>query len=336
MPDLMEAIRQRSVWQVLAIYVGGAFVALQAVEQVVESAGLPDWARASSPALLILFLPIVMVTAAIQGRTSSRSEEPKGELGESPTEASASARPLGGSHRWFTWRNAAITGIGGFLMLAVATVGYLVLRAAGSGPAGTLEAQGAIEEGATVVLADFESADLELGAVVTNALRIDLLQSTFLDLVQQTEVSSGLERMELESGATVTSDVARELAIRDGYAAVVEGEIGAAGDGYVLTARIVGGEDWSSLAAFRSTARSEEDLIDAIEDLSRDIRDKSGESLPSVHGGRPLRAVTTASLPALRAFTRGADLWIVGDREGATEAFERAIAFDPDFVMAYR
>lgn len=315
--------RNRSVWQVLVFYLGGAFVALQAVEQIVESVGLPGWVRAYSLILLVLGLPIVLVTAGVQGRRVS-------------LEATESAQSLSDGRRWFSWRNTAFAGLGGVLLITLATAAYLVMRTAGIGPAGTLAAQGSLQEGAEVILADFESSDPDLGSVVTNALRIDLLQSPFLDVVEPSELAAGLDRMELEADAAITSEVARELAVRDGYDAVIEGEVGVAGDGYVLTARIVGGEDWTSLAAFRSTARSDDDLIDAIEDLSRDIRDKSGESLRSARGGRPLRAVTTGSLEALLAYDRGLEAFVVGSRTEAIEWYERAIEIDPEFAMAYR
>jgi tetratricopeptide (TPR) repeat protein len=210
------------------------------------------------------------------------------------------------------------------------------MRASGIGPAGTLVAQGVLTEGAKVVLADFESSDEDLADVVTGALRVDLLQSPTIRIVERTELASALERMQLDKDATISGDVARELASREGYGAVIEGEIGTAGAGYVLTASIVGGADWTSLAAFRATARSEDDLIDAIESLSRDIRDKSGESLRTVGSSPPLRRVTTGSIEALRAYSRAEALESEGDNLGAVELYERAIEIDPEFAMAYR
>jgi tetratricopeptide (TPR) repeat protein len=320
---------------VLVVYMGAAFVALQVVEQIVESAGFPDWVRAYSLVLLTLGLPIVLITAAIQGR---RLSAPMG--GGDPADGSAPtsspAGSLSGFRRWFTWRNTVLAGFAGVLVIVSATAAYVVMRAAGVGPAGTLQAKGSIVEGARVVLADFESADPDLGSVVTNTLRIDLLQSPFLAVLESSELEDGLERMELEQNARITPEVARELATRDGFDAVIEGEVGPLGDGYVLTARILGGEDWTSLAAFRSTARSEDDLIDAIEDLSRDIRDKSGESLRSARGGPALRAVTTSSMEALKAYNRGHEAYLAGEEQASLEWFERAVAIDPEFATAHR
>ncbi len=324
MKNLVHEIHRRSLWQVLGIYLAGSWVALQVVEQLTEAAGLPEWVRPFSLVLLVLGFPVVMATAFIQE-------------GAAPRETGDSARtPVADRvhHRFFTWRNAVLGGVAAFALLAVLAGGYLALRALGIGPAGTLIARGALEEGARVVVSDFESPDPDLADVVTGALRIDLLQSPAIRVAEPAEVSEGLRRMARDPDTRVSAEVARELAAREGYTAVVEGEIGTAGAGYVLTARIVGGETWTALAGFRETARGEEDLIEAIERLSRDIRDKAGESLRSVQSSPPLGQVTTSSLEALRLYTRGDGL--AGDWPAALDLFERASEIDPDFAMAHR
>ncbi len=337
MKRFVHEIHRRSLWQVLGIYLAGSWVALQVVEQLTEAAGLPEWVRPFSLVLLILGFPIVMATAFIQeGMTTRRPASPV----ETPVEAddgppSPTPEP-GGGRRLFTWRNALVGGGVAFLLLGLLTAGYLFMRASGIGPAGTLVAKGVLEEGAKVVLADFESPDPELADVVTGALRIDLLQSHTIRIVERGELAGALQRMQRDEDAPITGEVGRELAVREGYGAVIEGEVGTAGSGYVLTASIVGGEGWTALAAFRSTARSEDDLIDAIESLSRDIRDKAGESLRTIQGAPPLKQVTTASMEALRTYTRAEAAESGGDRPAAMELYERAIQIDPDFAMAHR
>ncbi len=167
-------------------------------------------------------------------------------------------------------------------------------------------------------------------------MRIDLLQSPTIRILEQSELSGALTRMQRDGNQPITSEVARELAAREGYGAVIEGEVGTAGSSYVLTARIVGGEGWTSLAAFRETANGDDDLIEAIEDLSRSIRDKAGESLRTVRSAPPLERVSTASLDALRAYTRAEGLEDRGDTPAALELYERAVELDPEFAMAHR
>jgi len=336
MGNLIREIHRRSLWQVLGIYLAASWIVLQVVDVVGNNFGLPDWVAPAALVLLLLGLPVVVATAFVQEGMTTKEPGPAPQSLADVGEVPRSSAPAPSGHRKvFTWKNALVGGGAAFLLLVLLTGGYLFLRSSGIGPAGTLVAQGVLEEGAKVVLADFESPDPDLADVVTGALRIDLLQSSTIRVVERTELSAALERMQLDPDAGLTSDVARDLAAREGYGAVIQGEIGTAGAGYVLTASIVGGEDWASLAGFRATARSEDDLIDAIESLSRDIRDKSGESLRTVRNAPALQRVTTASIEALRIYTRAEDLED-SDREGAAELYERAIEIDPDFAMAHR
>jgi hypothetical protein len=41
--SLIQEIHRRSLWQVLGIYLGGAWVALQGIEALVSVLGLPEW-----------------------------------------------------------------------------------------------------------------------------------------------------------------------------------------------------------------------------------------------------------------------------------------------------
>lgn len=138
-------------------------------------------------------------------------------------------------------------------------------------------------------------------------------------VVERADLTAPLARMQTEADTRITSDVATQLAEREGYAAVITGDVARAGTGYVLTASILAGQGFRPAAEFRETARSDDQLIDAIERLSRRIRDKAGESLRTVQGGRSLSRVTTSSLPALREYTRGDALHDAGDQNAALE-----------------
>lgn len=338
MRNLIREAHRRSLWQVLGIYLAVSWIVLQVIDVLGNNIGLPDWVGPTALALLLVGLPIVVATAFVQeglsGKTAPASDAP------SPGESEAGApspvpAPADGHRRMFTWKNALLGGVAAFALLGILTAGYLFMRTSGIGPAATLVAQGVLEEGAEVLLADFESSDPDLADVVTGALRIDLVQSPTLSVVPRSELAGALRRMQRDEESAIGGDVARELAVREGYPAIIEGEIGVAGSGYVLTASVLGGAAWEPLAGFRVTAKSADDLIDAIEELSRDIRDKAGESLRSVQGGPGLKQVSTSSLEALRLYTRGETLEN-SDELGAVALYEQAVDIDPDFAMAYR
>ncbi|CAN5754388.1 hypothetical protein BH23GEM3_BH23GEM3_10350 [soil metagenome] len=342
---LVAEIHRRSIWQVLAIFIATGWVVLQVLDVLINHGIVPAWVFKAGLVLLLIGLPVVLATAFVQegaGDSRKAASEPAGT--DEPESATPGLSPEGrrphlraGPSGVFTWRNAVLGGVAAFVLLGVASAGYMGMRAFGIGAPGTLLAQGVIAAGADVLLADFESgSDPELGSVVTKALRVDLLQSRTIRLLDRADVAAALERMVADAGGRIDVTRATQLAEREGYAVVIAGDIAKAGSGYVLTATILGGEGFRPLAAFRETARTDADLVDAIERLSRAIRDKLGDSLRSLRTSPPLAQVTTSSLPALRAYTRGAELGDAGDPVDALPHYERAVQLDSTFAMGWR
>ncbi len=339
MRNLVNEIHRRSLWQVLGIYLAGSWVALQVVETLVESAGLPDWVQPLALVLLVIGFPIVMATAFIQeGMGGKPASEPE----VAPTEAdraTAEAPPKPATARGLlTWRNALVGGVGAFALLGLAAAGWLGMRALGIGPAATLVAQGVLEERDRVVLADFSSLaeDPGLGEALTEALRIELGNSQVLDVVDGAAVSGALRRMQREPSDGLPREVALELAVREGHKAVIAGEVRQVGNAYQLSADVLRAADGTSLAGFRETAKDADGLIEAIDALSRDLRAKAGESIRSVRGGAPLERVSTASLEALERYSEGRRAFDQDDLERSRSLLEEAVAIDSGFAMAYR
>jgi len=335
--NLITEIHRRSLWQVLAVYLAGSWVALQVVDHLTRTAGLPDWVPPFAVVLLVLGLPIVMATAVVQegGPTRAADPPPMPDLPDKPSPRSE-ARPI--LARLLTWNRAILGGVLAFTLLGMAVAGYFVMRTAGIGPVASLVAKGVIEEGDAVVLAEFRNAtgDPLLGSVVTQALRADLAGSPVLTVLDPARVQGVLLRMGRDPAEPLTPELAREVAVRDGVKAVLEGEIGAAGSGYILTATLRAAEDGSTLAPFRRTARDDDALVEAIDRLSQDIREKAGESLRAIRAGGTLRQVTTASLDALRRYTEADLLAAEGREREARDVLEEAVALDPEFAMAWR
>jgi eukaryotic-like serine/threonine-protein kinase len=331
-------VHRRSLWQVLSIYLVGSWVTMQVVQAITVSAGLPDWVPGFALVLLLVGLPIVLATAFVQeGRPAGRHASPDMPAGTArprPDSPTTPADPL----RLLTWRNAILGGVLAFALLGVAATVFTGMRTLGIGPVATLRAQGVFEEGERIILADFANAtpDPLLGNVVTTALRVDLHQSPALVLLEPTEIARVLQRMQRETEAGLGVQTALEIAEREGVKAVLEGEVGALGTGFVVTATLRGARDGHSLAAFRVTARSADDLIPAIDQLSRQIREKAGESLRTVRAGPPLVHVTTSSLPALRKLTEANVAASQGDFASAIPLIREAVAMDTAFAMAWR
>jgi len=68
MKNLLRETHRRSVWQVLAVYVGVSWAVLQVVDVLTQNMGLPSWVFPFALVLLLLGLPMMVATAIIQGR----------------------------------------------------------------------------------------------------------------------------------------------------------------------------------------------------------------------------------------------------------------------------
>ncbi len=359
--NLVRELHRRSVWQVLGVYLVGSWGALQVVDLLTDNYGLPDWVPPFALVLLVIGLPIVLATAVVQEGAPSRDTwtgsgssvpdptallegEPHPLLSEDverdhgSDEVLDSSGRAGSLHRLFTWRNAILGGVGAATVLGLAVAGYFFMWSAGIGPVGSLVAQGVLDEREEVVLAEFDNStsDAALGEVVTDAFRVDLVRSPILSPVDPAFVHRVLERMDRDPVERLTPALAREIAQREGLKAVVQGEVAATGSRYVLTASLVAAEDGQTLAAFRETAESPEAIIDAVDRLSQRLREKAGESLPSIKGGEPLSTVTTGSLDALRLYSRAQREFDAGDGDRAVALLTEALEVDPEFAMAHR
>jgi len=339
---LLREIHRRSVWQVLGTYVAGSWAVLQVVDFLTGFVGLPAWTTRFAFVLLLVGLPMVVAIAIVQkGVPSLRGEysdevDPEALEGRTPEEVyrDPAAPPPLRRGTVFTWRNAMLGGAGAGVLLICAVGLYLAMWALGIGPVGSLIAKGTIDARDPVILADIDdkAGDSTLAGAVTEALRVDLVESKVLTLVDGRLVRDALRRMGREPGEHLTADVAREVAVREGIKAVVEGEISRVGTGYLLAARIVMPDDGHAVAAFRENAADDADLLPAIDRLSRRLREKAGESLRDVRAGQPLEAVTTTSLEALRKFTEARH---AGARR-SIDLLHEAVALDSTFAMAWR
>jgi eukaryotic-like serine/threonine-protein kinase len=353
---IIREVHRRSIWQVLAVYLAGSWVALQVVDALTRTAGLPDWVPPFAIVLLVIGLPVVLGTAIVQEGAPVRSSGDRAgvdgpgaeaagaapaathESGPAPTRAAEPRSHPSFLRKHLTWKRAILGGVAAFALLGFAVTAYFAMRVAGVGPVASLVAQGVLEEREPILLAEFRNAtsDPGLGSVVTEALRVDLASSRVVSLVEPSQVQEALRRMERSPDTGITPEVAREIAIRDAIKAVLEGEVGAAGSGFILTATLRGAADGATLATFRRTAAGPDAVIQAIDRLSQDVRERVGESLRSIRSGPPLWQVTTSSLEALRKYSQAEQALTRGDEMGALALLREATVLDPAFAMAYR
>ncbi len=338
---IIEAHR-RSIWQVLGIYLVASWAVYQVVGEITDRMGLPDWVPGFAIVLILIGLPIVLATAFVQEGPPVLRPARRLEDTADPTLLPIDAAPALTSathHLLFTWKKAILGGVVAFLLLGLTAGSYMGLRNAGIGPFGSLLASGALEARDRILVAEFAplNGDSMLATAVTEAFRVDFAQSPAVTVVEPAHVRAVLQRMSRDVKSHIDADLAHEIAVRDNIKTYLTGEVSEAGGRYVVAGKLVATKTQNVLATYRETARDSSEIIPAVDRLSRKLRGKIGESLRTIRAEKPLEAVSTPSLEALRKYTEGTYVLDVDqDFDAAISLLQEAIEADSAFAMAWR
>ncbi len=320
------AARRGHPVRVTLLFGAVAAALLAAVYAVVMLTGLPDWVVIAAGALLGIGLPIMLATG-LQERRRAQARATGVHV----------ATPTAGLPALLTWRKAVLGGVVAFAGLGILSVAWMTSRAMGVGPAGTLLTSGTLGAQDRLIIAQFtnRTADTTLGRTVTELFRIGINQSPVVKLVSDQGLADILRRMQRPVDSEVDDAMAREIVEREGLKAYVAGEIAPVGSGYLVSARLLA-PSGEILTAQQATATDDAGIIAAVDELSGKVRERIGESLRTIRRSGPLDRVTTRSLEALRLYAQGLAAENAGDDPRAVGLFERAVALDTGFAMAYR
>ncbi|HET9385684.1 MAG TPA: serine/threonine-protein kinase [Gemmatimonadales bacterium] len=231
--------------------------------------------------------------------------------------------------RWVALLASAVT-----VLALVAVAATWFFR---TGRAGTLIGERELGRGDLVLLADFknETSDSTLADAVREALRAALADLRVVRLLDPAAVRAGLARMGRPAATRLDEELARELAEREDATAFVTGEVTPLGNGYQFSVRVSDVAAGRLLLVERATARSEDDVIAAVDRLAGRLRRGIGESVRDAAARPALARVTTPSLPALRAYSAGYRLFSQGKQTDALPFLKEAVALDSGFASAY-
>jgi tetratricopeptide (TPR) repeat protein len=191
----------------------------------------------------------------------------------------------------------------------------------------------------TIVVADFvnRTGDPVFDETLRQGLAVQLEQSPFLSLVSERRIQQTLRLMGQSPEKTITPEIARDLCQRVGSVAALNGSIANLGKQYVLELRAVNCRTGDTMARAEATADGKEQVLKALSQAAGNMREKLGESVATAEKfDIPLDQVTTTSLDALQAFSRGrVSIMGKGDFTAAIPQLEKAVRLDPNFAIAY-
>jgi serine/threonine protein kinase/tetratricopeptide (TPR) repeat protein len=195
----------------------------------------------------------------------------------------------------------------------------------------------ALTEKDSIVLADFDNTTGEpvFDGALKQALAVQLGQSPFLNLVSDRRVEETLHLMGRPATEKITRDVARELCIRTGSKAFLQGSISKLGDHYLVGIDAISCNSGDALAKEQEEAVSKDEVLKVLGKSASGLRTKLGESLATVQKFDVPVEATTSSLEALKALSMGITTFRTKGNSESIPFYKRAIELDPNFAVAY-
>ncbi len=341
--QLIHEIHRRSLWQVLGIYAVGSWVALQVVDVLAQNFGLPAWFPPFALSLLVIGLPIVLATAFIQEGVGARpgpgspespdarSVAPEGRSHERPADGSVHGRLL-------TWRNAITGGLAAVALWGVIATAWLLFGSPGREPAA---AAGGLRAGEEVRAENRRSiAVLPFASVRSDEESRSFVSGIHDDILTQLSKIAGLKVisrtsvLQYEGTQKTIGEIGSEL----GVATVMEGGVQRSGDRVRVNVQLIDARTDQHLWAESYDQELTAANVFAIQsDIARQIaRALEAALAPDVSARLAQRP--TESLEAYDLYLRGRYLLDKTTKEAfedAIELYERAIAADPAFALAY-
>ncbi|MGO9211975.1 MAG: protein kinase domain-containing protein [Terriglobales bacterium] len=257
--------------------------------------------------------------AAASASGSAVARVSSGKIAAAPEPKAAATRAM------FPWKIAILV----IAVVAVLVSGFLYWRS---------QRAPALTEKDTVVLADFANTTGEavFDDTLKQALRVQLEQSPFLNVLSDQKVGEQLRLMGRPKDERLTQDLARDVCQRTGSKAVLTGSISSLGSHYAIGLNALNCHTGDTLGSQQVEADSREHVLKALGESATKMREKLGESLASVQKyDAPVEQASTSSLAALQAYSQGIKAKFTQGDEATIPHYKRAIELDPNFAMAY-
>ena len=189
-----------------------------------------------------------------------------------------------------------------------------------------------------VVLADLmnHTGDAMFDDTLSEALKVQLRQSPFLNLAPEQRVQATLRMMQRPMNTPIDDAVGRELCQRVGARALLTSAIASLGRSYVITLRALDCVTGDALAERQIQADTKEAVLPHLGEAATSFREQLGESLASIKRyDANVESATTPSLDALKAYSQALVARRTQGDRAALPLLRRAVERDPDFALAH-
>jgi hypothetical protein len=326
---LVDELKRRRVFNVAAVYLVGMWLLIQVADITFTRLGMPDWTVTFVIVAGALMFPVTVALAwafdlTRSGITRTPALPP---AVDTQPQQSGSTRAAGA---------AAPAGLRGQRRLTIILAAVMTLPLLGFGMwwTGVRGVRGASLDTDLMVVTPFRLAGASEELSYLREGLMDLIAARIggagaeLSVVPPRSVSRRIRETLGSLDVDPDRDEARSIATSFGAGLLLEGEIIGTAASFTVTTRLFDVRTGYRLdtAELKAHPDSLHDLIDRI--ATRLIAAESG-----VRQDR-LAAITTASMPALRAFLEGEQAFRRGDHDRAVRGYDRAVSIDSTFAVA--
>jgi eukaryotic-like serine/threonine-protein kinase len=195
-----------------------------------------------------------------------------------------------------------------------------------------------------IVLADItnQTSDPVLDDAMNFALRIELAQTPFLQVLDEEKVRGYMKELKQPIGGRITQDIARQVCAKTSSKAMVISAIADTGNGYRITLKAIDCANGKTIAQSVRNITYRKDLVHELGVAGSKLRGNMGEPAPSVKKyNQPLEEVTSSSLEAIQLLAQGFRQQISSvipneaNETSLLSYYKRAVDLDPSFALAW-
>jgi DNA-binding winged helix-turn-helix (wHTH) protein len=190
----------------------------------------------------------------------------------------------------------------------------------------------------TIVLADVDNRtnDAVFDDALNNALRYEMEQTPYLNLLGLDKTYATLGQLKLTPTTRISPEIARQICSKTNSRMVIADSIADAGNGYHLEIKALDCGSGATLAEEDAEIRARNQVVHELGATAARLRRRIGEPAESLaRFNQPLEKATSVSLEALQTGAEGTKLFLAGDPQAALPLYQRGIELDPDLALTY-